>query len=116
MQKEMFDPPRQRARLVEEGPRKEAKEMERSVIGVFPGHVIDGVYSELAHTQWFSPDEQLPWVCGFYEVMADGHKTKAWYDSKTKTFYASSGQTYASGGFVWRGLIQSAGCARRSLL
>lgn len=116
-------PPRQRAVLVEDGPREgaEVNNEHQAPIGRFPGLVIDARYPEGMKTEWFDPRTFVPGRQGFYELQAGGGGTvMAWYDAATAAFYTSSGGRYDTNieqpGFVWRGVLEVVSRQRRSLL
>lgn len=118
MQTEMFDPPRQRVRLVEEGPREVVAEVtDLTGIRVFPAEVVDltGHPASLL-TEWFDAEQSVPTTQGFYQVgFGEGPRT-AWFDGRA--FFMAGGKACVPGmqRFVWRGALEILGRRRRTLL
>lgn len=94
-------------------------------IAVVPAAILDARFPEGLKTQWFDPEEQLPWVSGFYEISdhsapagAEYHRM-AWYQKDEQTFYRLTGEPVSRQEhehMLWRGCVQALGLRRRALL
>ena len=114
-QMELQGIPRRRAVLVEDRP---VEGPATHPIAVIPAAILDARFPEGLKTQWYDPEEQLPWVSGFYEVQTSGFgfNRMAWYEKSEQQFYASTGEVINAEVSVWRGCVEALGRRRRVLL
>lgn len=92
-------------------------------IKVVPALILDGRLMESLKSDWFAGWEQVPSVSGFYEVRPLFHEDagfaliqKSWWDAPAQAFYAFSGGTFETSTLAWRGVVESVGRRRRTLL
>lgn len=92
-------------------------------IKIVPALILDGRLMDSLKTDWILGEVQVPRVSGFYEVRPVDHDDagfaliqKSWWDAPTQAFYAFSGGTFPARALAWRGVVESVGRRRRTLL